>query len=110
MWSTNTAPDHGLCDDAANAVNPTHSGSVYTLISAGKLTVQVDEPARSSNSSAAGLSFGAEMNLAKGSLLADLYDGAGFGLRTERWEGREAPSIDSTIVTPPPRSQRHRRG
>lgn len=76
MWSTNTAPDHGLCDGVASRVNPTHSGSTYTLISAGKLNLQA-EPLASKNTT-----FAAEMNLERGLLQANLSLGA-VGLRTE---------------------------
>lgn len=39
MWSTNTAPDFGLCDATEAAANPLHSGSTYTLISVGRVTI-----------------------------------------------------------------------
>ena len=38
--STNTAPDHTLCDAAALKVNPLHAGNVYTLIGGGAVSLR----------------------------------------------------------------------
>jgi len=85
MWSTNTAPDHGLCDAAANSVNPTHSGAVYTLISAGLLTLQAP--------SLRNASFRAEMNLAQGSLAANLSAAGAGGLRTRSFVAADRDAL-----------------
>jgi len=69
MWSTNTAPDHGLCDSAAARASPTHSGAVYTLISAGRVALT---PAKPLSGNAAAPDFSALLDLERGSLEANL--------------------------------------
>jgi hypothetical protein len=77
LWSSNTAPDHGLCDAAANTVNPLHSGNVYTLIGGGVVALFEAGAARGEQGS-----FTAVLDFEHGSLSANYSFGSAM-LRTE---------------------------
>ena len=79
LWSSNTAPDHGLCDAAANRVNPLHAGNVYTLIGGGMVTISEASSTRGDQGS-----FTAQLDFEHGSLAANYsFSAGGHLLRTE---------------------------